>query len=163
MVRKVILLALRTALAWTFIHAGVLKIWDFGRGQSATPDFVVAIQQYHLLPSPDLSVLLAVYLPWLEIFAALGLFFRRVRSGAALTITALTTVFIGALASAWMRGLRIDCGCFGRDEVSTDYPTLLLRDGFILAAALFFLFRDARHAAEKDRPMFGESGRFTLP
>lgn len=163
MARKVILLALRTALAWTFIHAGVLKIWDFGHGQPATPDFVIAIQQYKLLPWPDLTVLLAVYLPWVEVFAAVGLFVRRVRLGAALTITALTTIFIGALASAWMRGLRIDCGCFGRDEVSTDYPTLLWRDGLILAAALFFLFRDARQGAEKDRPMFGDSGRFTLP
>src|SRR5688572_30768752 len=43
---KIILLALRTALAWTFIHAGVLKIWDFSHARPATPDFVVAIQQY---------------------------------------------------------------------------------------------------------------------
>ena len=60
MAGKVILLALRTALAWTFIHAGALKIWDFGHAQPATQDFVVAIQQYHLLPSPDLAVLLAI-------------------------------------------------------------------------------------------------------
>ena len=147
MVRKVILLAVRTALAWTFLYAGVLKIWDFKHGQPATPDFVVSIQQYHLLPWPDATVLLAVYLPWLEIFAAVGLFVRRVRLGSSLTIAVLTTIFIGALASAWSRGLRIDCGCFGRDEVSTDYPNLLLRDACILAAALVLFFRDTRTQA----------------
>jgi uncharacterized membrane protein YphA (DoxX/SURF4 family) len=141
---KVIVLALRTALAWTFLHAGTLKIWDSAQSRPATPDFVVAIQQYHILPSPDLAVLLAVYLPWVEIIAALGLFARRLRLGAATVLSALSLVFIGALASAWARGLRIECGCFGRDEVSTDYPTLLLRDGLILAAALFLLFYDRR-------------------
>ncbi len=163
MAGKVILLALRIALAWTFVHAGALKIWDFGHAQTATPDFVVAIQQYHLLPSPDLAVLLAIYLPWVEIFSALGLFLRRVRMGAALTITGLTTIFIAALASAWARGLRIECGCFGHDEVSTDFPALLLRDACILGAALFLLLRDSRANPGKDRPMFGDSGRFTLP
>ena len=163
MAGKIILLALRTALAWTFVHAGALKIWDFAHAQSATPDFTVAIQQYHLLPSPEFAVLLAIYLPWLEVFSALGLFLRRMRSGAALTITGLTVIFMAALASAWSRGLRIDCGCFGRDEVSTDFPALLLRDACILAAALFLLVRDSRAIPAKDRPMFGDSGRFTLP
>lgn len=161
--RKVIPLAMRTALAWTFLHAGALKVWDFKRGQPATQDFVVAIQQFHLLPSPDVSVLLAVYLPWVEIFAALGLFVRRVQLGAASTIAAMTALFMGALASAWARGLRIDCGCFGRDEAASDIPTLLLRDGCILLAALALFFLDSRKAQAPERAMFADSGRFTLP
>jgi len=163
MAGKVVFLALRTALAWTFLHAGVLKMWDFTHARPATPDFVVAIQQYHLLPSPDLAVLLAVYLPWVEIFAALGLFIRRVQLGAATAIAGLTMIFMGALGSAWARGLRIECGCFGRDEVSTDFPTLLLRDGCILLAALVLFWKATQVVPPKDRPMFGDSGRFTLP
>ncbi len=163
MVGKVIVRALRTALAWTFIHAGALKIWDFAHAQSATPDFVVAIQQYRLLPWPDLAVLIALYLPWVEIAAALGLFFRRVQIGAGVIIASLTTVFMAALASALARGLRIECGCFGRDQVSTDIPALLVRDAFILAAALFLLVRDHLAARPSERQMFGDSGRFTLP
>jgi len=147
---KVIILALRTALAWTFVHAGALKIWDFAKGQPSTPDFAVAIQQYRLLPSPDLVVALAVYLPWVEIIAALGLFVHRARLGAAAIITALTTIFMAALASAWTRGLRIECGCFGRDQTSTDIPALLVRDAFILAAVLFLLFRDSRAVSAPD-------------
>jgi putative oxidoreductase len=158
-----ILFALRMSLAWTFLHAGLLKIWDFSHAQPATQDFVVAIQQYHLLPSPDLAVLLAVYLPWVEIFAALGLFIRRAQLGAATILGGLTLVFMAALASAWSRGLRIECGCFGRDEVSTDFPALLLRDACILLAALFLFWRDNRSPQTKERSMFGDSGRFTLP
>ena len=163
MVGKVIVLALRTALAWTFVHAGFLKMWDIGHGRPATPDFVVAIQQYHLLPSPDLAVLLAVYLPWVEVLAAVGLFLRRAQLGAATLISGLTVIFMAALGSAWSRGLRIECGCFGHDEVSTDFRALLLRDACILAAALFLLLRDQSRVRSNDRPMFGDSGRFTLP
>lgn len=163
MAAKLIVLAMRLALAWTFLHAGVLKIWDFDHARPAAPDFVVAIQQYKLLPSPDLAVLLAVYLPWVEIFAALGLFLRRVQLGAATIVTGLTLIFMFALASAMARGLRIECGCFGRNEVSTDIPALLVRDACILGAALFLVYWDSRTRPARDRSMFGDSERFTLP
>lgn len=144
MAAKVILLALRVALAWTFLHAGALKIWDFARMRPATPDFTLAIQQYRLLPSADLAVLLAVYLPWLEIVAALGLFARRIQLGAAALLAAMSGVFFAALASAWARGLRIECGCFGRAEVVTDFPALLLRDACLLAGAVVLFASYAR-------------------
>lgn len=163
MAGKVVLLAMRLALAWTFLSAGVLKIWDFAHSRPATPDFVVAIQQYRILPSPDLAVLLAVYLPWVEIFAALGLLLRPVRLGAATIISALMVIFIIALSSAWMRGLRIECGCFGHDNAPTDYGALLLRDLCLLAASAILLVRDWHARRPKDRMMFGDSGRFTLP
>ncbi len=138
MVKKLVLFALRAALAWVFVHAGILKIWDFAHGRSATPDFTVAIQHFELL-TPDLSMLLAVYLPWLEILAALALFVRQLALGALTAILGMTTVFVVALASAWSRGLDISCGCFGKDEVSSDFPALLLRDACILAATVLLL------------------------
>lgn len=131
--RKVIV-ALRVAVAGVFLVAGVMKIWDFQRGHSATPDFTIAIQSYHLLPSPDLAVLLAVYLPWLEVIAALALFARKLTLGASTALLGMTVVFLGAIGSAWWRGLDIACGCFGKDEISTDYRTLILRDLALLAA-----------------------------
>jgi len=164
MAGKVILIAMRVALAWTFLHAGVLKIWDFAHSRPATPDFVVAIQQYRILPSPDLAVLLAVYLPWVEIFAALGLLLRPVRLGAATIISALMVIFITALSSAWMRGLHIECGCFGSENSGpTDYGALLLRDLCLLTAIIILLVRDWHARLPKDRMMFGDSGRYTLP
>ena len=144
MVGKIITLILRLVLAGVFLYAGVTKIWDFRHGQSATPDFTVAIQHFEILPNPDLAVLLAVYLPWLEVTAAVTLFIKRLALGAATAITAMTAVFLGAIISAQARGLDISCGCFGKDEVSTNYPSLLLRDGLLLAAALVLVVWEAR-------------------
>jgi hypothetical protein len=42
-------------------------------------------------------VLLAVYLPWLEVFAAGALFIRRLALGALTAILGMTTVFVVAL------------------------------------------------------------------
>jgi len=147
MVGKIIVLLLRLVVAGVFLYAGVMKIWDFKHGQSATPDFTVAIQHFEILPYPDLAVMLAFYLPWLEAISALALFVRRLALGAATAITGMTAIFLIALASAWHRGLDISCGCFGKDEVSTNYPTLLLRDGLLLAAALVLVWRECKTAA----------------
>ena len=144
MVGKIAFRLLRLAVAGVFFYAGVVKIWDFGHWQSGTPDFTVAIQHYELLPWPDLAVVVAVYLPWLEVIAALALFVRRLALGAATAITAMTAVFLVALGSAWARGLDISCGCFGKDEVSIHYPSLMLRDGVLLVAALVLVVREAR-------------------
>ena len=135
MAGKIIVFLVRLGVAGVYLYAGVLKIWDFHRGHSATPDFTVAIQHFKLLPAPDLAVVLAVYLPWLEVTAAFSLLIRRLALGAATAVTAMTAVFLVALCSAWARGLDISCGCFGKDEVSTNYPgaahcaTLLLLIG----------------------------------
>jgi len=143
-VGKIRIFVVRAVVAVVFLYAGVMKIWDFKHGRSATPDFTVAIQHFELLPNPDLAVALAVYLPWLEVIAALALFVRRLALGAATAISGMTVVFLVALASAWHRGLDISCGCFGKDESSTDYRTLLVRDGLLLAAALTLLWHEAR-------------------
>jgi uncharacterized membrane protein YphA (DoxX/SURF4 family) len=136
MARKIIVLLLRLVVAGVFLYAGVMKVWDFRRGQSATPDFTIAIQHFEILPSPDLTVLLAVYLPWLEVTAAITLFVKRLALGAALAVAGMTAIFLGAIGSAWARGLDISCGCFGKGEASIHYPSLMFRDGLLLAAAL---------------------------
>jgi len=144
MVGKIVVLLLRVAVAAVFLYAGVMKIWDFRHGQSATPDFTLAIQHFEILPNPDLAVLLAVYLPWLEVTAALTLFVKRLALGAATAVTVMSVVFLGAIGSAWARGLDIRCGCFGKDEVSLSYPSLMLRDGLLLAAAVMVLVWEVR-------------------
>lgn len=163
MVGKVILLAMRVALAWTFLHAGVLKVWSFAHARPAAADFALAIQQYKIIPWPDVTVVLAIYLPWVEICAALGLLLRPLRLGASTLISLMMLVFIIALSSAWMRGLKIECGCFGSGAGPTDYAALLWRDLFLLSAALILLVRDWFARVPEERLMFADSGRFTLP
>ncbi len=144
--RKVIAVV-RLALAAVFLVAGVMKIWDFKLGHSATPDFTVAIQSYHLLPFPELSALLAIYLPWLEVVAALALFVRRLALGATAAVLGMSAVFLAAVTSAWWRGLEIACGCFGKEDAMTDYPTLILRDLALLAACSLLFVAEWRRTA----------------
>jgi putative oxidoreductase len=142
---KVIAL-LRLTVAGVFLVAGVMKIWDFANARSATPDFTIAVQSYHLLPSPDLAVLLAVYLPWLEIIAAVAVFTRRLSLGASAAMLGMSATLLAAIGSAWWRGLDIVCGCFGRDEVSPDYRMLILRDLALLAACGVVFLHEWRRA-----------------
>ena len=140
-----VIAVLRLAVAGVFLTAGVMKIWDFAHARSATPDFTIAIQHYELLP-PDLSVLLAVYLPWLEVTAALTLFARRLALGAAAAMLGMSAMFLAAIGSAWWRGLNIACGCFGKDEATTDYRLLILRDLALLAAVGVLFLHEWRRA-----------------
>jgi uncharacterized membrane protein YphA (DoxX/SURF4 family) len=150
MVGKIAILLVRLIVAGVFLIAGVMKIWDFQHGQSATPDFVVAIQHFEMLPSPDFAVALAVYLPWLEVVAAIALFVRRLALGAAIAGAGMTAVFLVAVGSAWARGLDISCGCFGKDEVSIHYPSLLGRDGLLFLVSLLLVLYEIRRLRSSD-------------
>lgn len=154
---KVIVIAMRVALALIFLKAGILKIWDFEHGRSATPEFTLAIQHYEILPWPDLTMLLAVYLPWLEVITAIALLAPRLRLGAAAILGGLTVVFLGALGNAWARGLEIACGCFGKEEFSTDYRALILRDFCILAALMAIFVIDGRRSRALERREVGHA------
>src|SRR5438045_8695447 len=88
-----------------FIYAGVLKMLD-------PVQFANDIDNYKTLPWL-ISVRLAFYLPWLEIFCGLAVVFRFLYRGGLSILTALIAVFIGATVAAKLRGLDITCGCFG--------------------------------------------------
>jgi uncharacterized membrane protein YphA (DoxX/SURF4 family) len=122
----------RLGLASVWLISGVLKAVD--------PDQTyVAVRAYDVLPRGAVGPVAAV-LPWAEL--ALGLLLML---GAGIRIVAaasavLLLVFIAGVAQAWVRGLSIDCGCFGGGgQVApgeTRYVEELLRDtGFLLLAA----------------------------
>ena len=135
---QIILALLRIGLGAIFVYAGALKIWD-------PAQFATDVHHFQLTPW-TISVLVAVYLPWLEAFAGVALIVRRLALGAALAIVGMTLIFSIALTSAWMRGLDISCGCFGKEEVKikTDFVQLMLRDAALLAAAVIVLVGEAR-------------------
>jgi len=101
----------RVVLGGLFIFAGITKIYD-----PAT--FATELDRYQLLPW-KICVAAAHYLPWVEFLSGLCLFLKAFERGALLLITLLLSVFTLALASALVRGLNIDCGCFGQVFAST--------------------------------------------
>ena len=143
-------LLFRLALGGLFIYAGVAKIFALPAirdamiaGQALLPlerflaleDFFWDVHHFGLTPW-DISMVLAMFLPWLEVVSGLALISSRLRAGALLIITALSAVFLGAIASAWWRGLDLTCGCFGKEVNATNYPQHLLLNGAMLAACL---------------------------
>ena len=125
-------------LAGIFIYAGVVKAID-------PVQFASDIDNFKILPWP-VSVALAFYLPWLEIFSALGLVFRFLYRGALSILTASIVVFTLAIIAAKVRGLDITCGCFGHASQHWSFPSHLLTNLAILAAlvALSFPIRSRR-------------------
>ena len=126
-------------LAGIFIYAGALKTFD-------PVQFASDIDNYKILPWP-VTVALAFYLPWLEIFCALGLVFRFLYRGALSILTASIVIFTLATIVAKVRGLDITCGCFGHASQHWSFPSHLVTNLAILAALLALLFR----ATSRDR------------
>ncbi len=143
---KAALVAARVILGGIFLYAGLSKAF-------ATQEFARDIQNYGLIGSADLVILLAIYLPWLEIAAGAALIISRCRAGALAIIAGLMLIFTGALTSAWVRGLDISCGCFAEERpitTRTHFPELLARDLALLLTAVLLL-RVERHGAPADR------------
>jgi putative oxidoreductase len=132
---------MRVILAGWFLYAGILKILDPIR-------FAEDIRNYQLVQDP-VPAAVALTLPWLEVFAALGVLTGILYRGSLVTIGGMLLVFIAAIASAWSRGLDISCGCFGGASGSTtNYPLHLAENavlcGMCLVLLLYSWRRDRR-------------------
>jgi uncharacterized membrane protein YphA (DoxX/SURF4 family) len=125
----------RLVLAGVWIAAGLAKITDLDAS-------VRAVRAYRLLPEIAAQVV-GAGLPVVELLlGVLLLVGAGVRAGASVSAVLLLGFLVG-IASAWARGLRIDCGCFGSGGElaageSPSYGWDLARDGalFVLAVAL---------------------------
>ncbi|GAB3664129.1 DoxX family membrane protein [Actinocorallia lasiicapitis] len=112
----------------------------------------MAVEAYRLLPD-GLAGAVGYGLPVLEIVLAALLFLGFATRFAAVVSGLLMIVFIGGIASAWARGLSIDCGCFGGGgsvaEGQTAYLQEILRDlGFLALAAWIAWFPRSRLSAD---------------
>jgi len=134
---------LRLLVAGIFLWAGTVKLMD----QAA---FAVVIDAFGILPD-GFSGMVAVFLPVVEIAAALALIFD-VR-GALETLGALMLVFMGILGYGIFLGLDIDCGCFGPEDPEarafSGLRTALYRDvGICALMALVYVSRRGRQGCE---------------
>jgi uncharacterized membrane protein YphA (DoxX/SURF4 family) len=124
--------AARLLLGGVFLIAGALKLPDPAAA-------VRAVRAYQLLPEALIRPV-AFGLPVVEIAIGLALLAGVFVRTAALASSALLVVFIAGIASAWARGLGIDCGCFSDGgQVAageTAYASELARDAALLLLAL---------------------------
>lgn len=102
----------RWYLGWLFVSACVHKIAE-------PASFALDIATYDILPL-GLVNLTAITLPWVELAAGVMLLTgARVRPAAVL-VSGMMAVFLGALLVALARGLDMSCGCFASQGASED-------------------------------------------
>lgn len=119
-------LLLNLTFGGVFIYAGVVKAWQ-------PMVFLDDVRSFALLPDPY-AALLAMFLPWLEIFSGLAVITGVLRRGGLLLLNASLIAFLAAIIIAWVRGTDIRCGCFGDSGGATsNYVELIVRDVVLLA------------------------------
>ncbi len=98
-------LLFRILLGLIFLFAGIAKISDPVR-------FIFTLREFNLF-SEAVIPFMALYLPWLEfilgLFLILGLLYRA----SSFLLACLNTMFAIAILTVVVRGMEIDCGCFG--------------------------------------------------
>ncbi|HTU70124.1 MAG TPA: MauE/DoxX family redox-associated membrane protein [Candidatus Baltobacteraceae bacterium] len=135
-------LLVRLLLGLLLIGAGALKV-------AHPADLASAIAGFRLLP-PEVVAPMAVILPYFEmllgLYLTLGLFTRL----AGIVAAAQFVLYAGAIASAVLRGIPANCGCFGPGDVAVaDWPHVAF--DLALAAVAAFIAVGAPGTLALDR------------
>lgn len=119
---RLLVLLLRLVVGGMFVYASLDKV--------ASPQaFAISVRAYQIVPVP-VSGLFALVMAWSELIAGsmliLGVFTRY----AAGAISILLVMFVAALSTVLIKGMVIDCGCFGSEEGGSSpvSPWLILRN-----------------------------------
>jgi len=127
----------RLGLAGVWIVAGALKLPDPAAS-------VRAVRAYDLLPEAVVPTI-GHLLPVVEVVVGAALLLGLLTRPMAVVSALLFVAFIVGIASAWARGLSIDCGCFGGGGFDADaadkYPWEIARDLGLLALSLWLVVR----------------------
>ena len=119
-----------------FLWAGYLKLLDPNA-------FLSAILTYDVF-SYELSAVASLWVPYLELCVGACLVFRVLKRGARFWAVGLLLVFIVLLAQAAVRGLDVDCGCFGSSVSSAEsgFVWPITRDLLMLMGIAFGMLSD---------------------
>ncbi len=102
---KYLIIFSQILLGAIFIFAGLEKIKN--------PElFAIEIENYRLFPIALINII-AITLPFLELFTGILLLFGVFPKENAFVITLLLAIFTLMVLIAIIRGLDINCGCFG--------------------------------------------------
>ncbi len=126
----------RIFIGGIFIVAGLSKIAD-------PIGFYSTLMGFRVLPD-FLLHFMAVYLPWLELLLGLSVLLGLFHTTAALMLAGINIAFAAAIVSVILRGIDIDCGCFGLFTDILHIPdkadwTAVVRD-MIFTGMSYFIF-----------------------
>lgn len=102
----------------------------------APDDFARILYGYKLMPGLVIN-LVAITLPFIELFCGLSLLMGLHVETAAIIVNGLLTVMIFLICINLLRGHEFNCGCFGSSNQGAAAPEwVLVRDGFLLLLGL---------------------------
>jgi putative oxidoreductase len=127
-------LAARVLLGGVFVYSSYHKI-------IAPAEFARIVYGYQLFPAISIN-LIAVILPFLELYAGMALLLGIYPRSAALIVNGMLIGFIFAITVNLIRGVEFDCGCFSLGRTGhTGYTVqLLIRDLFFFIMGLHVIF-----------------------
>jgi len=148
---KWITLAARVILGAAIMVAGLLKIGNLAhwllQGKPSQAESVAAVAAYQLGLPNWMTTTIGVAVPVVEILLGLAIVIGLWTRWTAALGGLMMLVYIIVISSAWARGLKIDCGCFGPGGDLTlpgekpMYWLDILRDlGLLTCAAWIVLF-----------------------
>jgi len=133
---KYFLLLARFLIALIFIFSGIEKI--------ATPDkFAEAITNYKIFPLFTVNII-AIVIPWLELTAGILLLFGIWIKENAAILEVLLFLFTLLVAVALLRGLNINCGCFGT-RFAQKIGFIKIGENILLLFINYILFKFANY------------------
>lgn len=129
----------RIALGGIFIWSAIYKIkWPY--------IFLGNVYDYEII-GPKFGILIAMVLPWVELYVGICLIGNLLTKGAILIATGMMGLFVFLHAYAIHNGLLIDCGCFGINSSEPVNYLSLLRNCFLFLLCLFCLVFSYNFAA----------------
>lgn len=124
---------LRILLGLFFIFFAGQKLIDLN-------SFRETVENYQLIYSPY-DRIAAAFIVLLELILGGLLILGNWGYRSALTLTTLLLLgFVAGISSLWIRGININCGCFGQSEEPTNYPLHILFN-LALIGLCGFLFK----------------------
>lgn len=101
----VIVVAARIIIGAIFLISGLAKISDPAR-------FILTLREFRLFPEVIVPFT-AIWLPWFELILGVSVLVGLLHRTSALILACLNAAFLAAILSVIVRGIVVDCGCFG--------------------------------------------------
>jgi len=130
-IKKYSLELIRLILAFLFILSALQKF-------KSLETFALSIDAYQIFPS-FLVNLITIIIPWLELFIGTGLLFKYKLQSNLIFYLFMMISFTILVFIAMIKGLDIDCGCFG--ESSTKVGVQKVAENMIIVLGNLILIR----------------------
>lgn len=144
----------RLVMGVVFIVAGSRKIADVELAK-------LSVESYQILPR-DIAHVVGIALPIVEIALGVLLLVGLGTRIVAVLMSVLLVAFIAAIASLWIRGINVACGCFGGSLLATERPNFgaeIGRDVLMLIATGWLAMWPRTYLAVEN--VLGPRGRAT--